>query len=313
MKMSLARPSPDLHRARRTGYTLLELMLVLAVLTVMVAMAWPSLRKPLHRSVVQQAAGQLVKDLGQARLAAIESGQVIRFRYEPDGARYVLDAASAEGNAGEGDRDDSPGDDFSDETAGDGEPSISTDNELSSNEYRVGGGGGQPDERPAWSLRGELPDEVIFRDPAVLSDAELPPGSALGDMLSDEAAEREEVKPLIDREGDESELSVPVFFYPDGRAENAEMVLVGPEEYRMTVRVRGLTGAASLGPLEHPVREVSDRERQNREDGDREDPNRESPRNGGSNRGSSEREPSAAPRTERSTPAARPSVTRERD
>jgi hypothetical protein len=234
-------------------------MLVLAVLTVIVAMAWPSLRKPLHRSAVQQAAGQLVKDLGQARLAAIEFGQVIRFRYEPGGARYVLDAASAAGNEGDFDRDRSPGGGFSDETAGDGEPSISTDNELSANEYRVGGGG-QRDERPIWSLRGELPDEVVFRDPAEVSDEEVPPGSALGDMLSDEAAEREEVKPLIARKNEDSDLSVPVFFYPNGRAENAELVLVGPAMYRMTVRVRGLTGAASLGPLEHPVREVSERE-----------------------------------------------------
>ena len=45
-----------------------------------------------------------------------------------------------------------------------------------------------------------------------------------------------------------------MFFYPTGRAENAELVLQGPDGYRITVKVRGLTGAASIGPLEHPAR-----------------------------------------------------------
>jgi hypothetical protein len=84
-------------------------------------------------------------------------------------------------------------------------------------------------------------------------------------MLADEASEREEVTTLIEDEDENSDLSVPVYFYANGRAENAEVVLVGPEEYRIAVRLRGLTGAASLGPLEHPVRDYSDRERANQE------------------------------------------------
>lgn len=251
MRESLARPKLSVRHTRRRGYTLLELMLVLAVLTVIVSIAWPSLRKPLHRSAVQQAAGQLVKDLGQARLAAIEYGQIIRFRYEPGGTRYVLDLASAPGDGG----DDASADVMTEPSADDREVSLTSDTESTFNLARTSGDDRQRDQVPVFSLRRELPDEVVFRDPAEVNDPQAPPGSILSDSLAKEASEREEVKPLIDRTDEESDLSAPVFFYPNGRAENAELVLVGPDEYRLTVRVRGLTGAASLGPPEHFVRD----------------------------------------------------------
>ena len=73
-------------------------------------------------------------------------------------------------------------------------------------------------------------------------------------MLEDEQRETEEVKPLIDNDATDQTFSPPVFFYPTGRAENAEFVLQGPDGYRITVKLRGLTGAASIGPLEHPLR-----------------------------------------------------------
>jgi prepilin-type N-terminal cleavage/methylation domain-containing protein len=334
MRLTLARSNTGPHSPHRSGYTLLELMLVLAVLTVIVSLTWPSLRKPLHRSAVQEAASQLVKDLGQARLAAIESGQSIRFRYEPGGGRYLLDSPSGAENDEESAGEDDVNGFASDESGGAGSGSFVTDNKLSSGPSSGSSGGRQREARPAWILRGELPTEVVFRDPAEVTDEELPPGSALSDMLADEASEREEVTTLIEDEDENSDLSVPVYFYANGRAENAEVVLVGPEEYRIAVRLRGLTGAASLGPLEHPVRDYSDRERANQEDAnrqnsDREEPTQESPRNSdsnsnsninsnrGSNRnansGSSERTPASAPRGERSTPRDPPRVTRERD
>lgn len=323
MNTTLARTLASLRTSRRSGYTLLELMLVLAVLTVIVAMAWPSLSKPLHRSAVEQAAGQLVKDLGQARLAAIEYGQIIRFRYEPGGGRYVLDMASASANERDSSGEQAVDAFESDESDGTRSDSILTDNELSSSELSSAGTARSNNDRqrnvqPAWSLNGELPTDVQFRDPAEISDEQLPPGSTMSNMLADEASEREEVKPLIDRGGEDSDLSAPIFIYPNGRAENAEMVLVGPEEYRIVVRLRGLTGAASLGPLEHPVRDYSERERAGRDDAnrldqDRKESNQESPWSGDLNRESAERKPPSAPRAERSTPEDPPRVTRERD
>ena len=74
------------------GFTLLELMIVLAILAMLIAMVWPSLRRPVLRSAAQQAARQLVRDLARARMAAIDSGQIVALRFELGGPRYVVDA-----------------------------------------------------------------------------------------------------------------------------------------------------------------------------------------------------------------------------
>ena len=53
-----------------------------------------------------------------------------------------------------------------------------------------------------FAFAAQLEEDVVFRDPAEVSDDELPPGSTLREMLEDERQETEEVKPLIDRDGD---------------------------------------------------------------------------------------------------------------
>ena len=45
------------------GFTLLELIIVMVVLALLVALAWPALRRPMIRGVTQQAARQFVRDL----------------------------------------------------------------------------------------------------------------------------------------------------------------------------------------------------------------------------------------------------------
>ena len=47
-----------------------------------------------------------------------------------------------------------------------------------------------------------------------------------------------------------------MLIYPTGRAENGSFVLQGPDGYFVTVTLRGLTGAVSIGPLEHRARPV---------------------------------------------------------
>ena len=71
-------------------------------------------------------------------------------------------------------------------------------------------------------------------------------------MLREQWEETEEVVPRIDRSGDEQDLSPPILFYPTGRAENARFLLRGPDGYRVTVTLRGLTGAVSAGTATRP-------------------------------------------------------------
>jgi hypothetical protein len=246
-------------------------MIVLALLAFLVAIVWPSLRRPLQRSTVHEAAVQLVKDLGQARLNAVETGLTMMMRYELGGSRYLIGPADVV-NDPEAEMDEFLEEDASDlSTAGasgrDDEP-VKTDMPGASS-ARERDSEGVPLEQLIW--QGTLEDGVIFEDPAtVQEELDIPLGSALGEMLADERAETEEVEPLVQDDA-ETQWSTPVLLYATGRAENAEIRLSSSDGYRVTVTVRGLTGAVKIGPLEHDVRSVEQREegRQSRPERDR--------------------------------------------
>ena len=68
----------------RGGYSLLELLIVLTVLVGLLAIAWPSLSKPLANSDLLEAGNQLRTQLSEARLLAIHSGEPVIVRIECD-------------------------------------------------------------------------------------------------------------------------------------------------------------------------------------------------------------------------------------
>jgi prepilin-type N-terminal cleavage/methylation domain-containing protein len=72
---------------RRAGFTLLEVVLVVAVIAVIIGITWP----PLMRYAAQQELGDSVlsvrHELAGCRVKAIDNGLVYQFRYEP-GGRY---------------------------------------------------------------------------------------------------------------------------------------------------------------------------------------------------------------------------------
>ena len=57
------------------GFTLLEAMIVIAVLGVVTAIAYPSFRSSIDRAEVKKAAGTIEDALNHARIAAIESNK----------------------------------------------------------------------------------------------------------------------------------------------------------------------------------------------------------------------------------------------
>ncbi|MFO7906461.1 MAG: prepilin-type N-terminal cleavage/methylation domain-containing protein [Planctomycetota bacterium] len=211
--------------ARRSAFTLLELLIVLVLLAFMVAITWPLLRKPLQRSLTEQAARQLREDLARARLNAIESGRAMAIHYELDGGKYWIAPA---------------------DTATGDEPSFETleDERNSRAGDKNGDGAGIQ-----LVIQGELEDGVVFQDPAIAEERDTTSGSTLDSMLADHMAETEEVEPLVEDSRSETSWSPAALIYPTGRAENASFLLVGPENYMVAVSLRGLTGAVSIGPL----------------------------------------------------------------
>ncbi len=79
---------------RRCGYTLLELLIVLAILAVIVGLAWPAVHRLSETGQLQDAARQLRIQLLEARLDAIESGSVRFFQYQPGTSVYEVSSGN---------------------------------------------------------------------------------------------------------------------------------------------------------------------------------------------------------------------------
>lgn len=72
----------------RAAFTLIEILLVLAVLLLLSAVAWPVLDHVLADSQLKRSAETVGSALGGARIRAIDSGAAYQFRYEPTGRRW---------------------------------------------------------------------------------------------------------------------------------------------------------------------------------------------------------------------------------
>ena len=143
----------------RCAYTLVELLIVLAVLTTAIGLAVPSLRKLSERGYLQDAARQLRGQLLSARLQAIQSASNKFFFYQPDSGIYMVTGA--------------------DEALGQGSPA---------GEFLVGAEVSETDAASGWraaeSAEEVLPSDVRFLtpdQPAVrVASAELPTGGGEG-------------------------------------------------------------------------------------------------------------------------------------
>jgi Tfp pilus assembly protein FimT len=72
----------------RGGLTLVEVCLVLALLVVFGALAAPVMEGAISRAALKGAGDRLRGAWAKSRLAAMQSGQTVVFRFEPNGSRY---------------------------------------------------------------------------------------------------------------------------------------------------------------------------------------------------------------------------------
>ena len=213
------------------------MLVVLAILVTLVALAWPAIRKPLARHRLQAAAKHLRAELVRTRLEAIRTGQALEVRYVPGSRTYWVEPVNAACAA----RD----------RAGRQDTSAWTDMAASvpgsaAQDPRTAGldAGAEPDPVPE---KRSLPDDIFFARVE-------PPINGLADPAAAEAITQ------FDSEGAESaaeEWSQPIIFYPNGRTSDAVIELVGEHQYRLSVTLRGVTGAVSVGPLQIPATELA--------------------------------------------------------
>jgi prepilin-type N-terminal cleavage/methylation domain-containing protein len=77
-----------------SGYTLTEMMIVLAVLATVAAIGWPALMRPWSRSRVQQAAQKWATQLLEARTRAVADSHVYRLRWRAGSGEFLIDTPS---------------------------------------------------------------------------------------------------------------------------------------------------------------------------------------------------------------------------
>ena len=75
----------------RHGYTLIELLLVLAIIVIAAAAAAPSLRRTARNMSVKTAANEVRAGLTRAHVLAMKTGRIHVFQYEMEGTKYKIE------------------------------------------------------------------------------------------------------------------------------------------------------------------------------------------------------------------------------
>ncbi len=219
------------ERRPARGFTLLEMMIVLAVLATLAALSWPALRGQLETARLRDGAKHLRDELLRTRHRAVETGRPHRVRYTLGKRRFEILPASDVGQ----------------------EPpvtvsrarSILSASDASARSVADTDDDFEPDP-VAWR---DLPEGVFFADPfespSHLSEGaepsvEEPPSGTTGDASP---------MAIATGAGVDASSSRSVVFYPNGRANNARLRVMNQRGAWIDVRLRGLTGTATLGPV----------------------------------------------------------------
>lgn len=164
---------------------------MLAILAMVAGMSWPALQKPWRKSRLSSAARMLQAELGRARTAAIESGNILQFCHQPGTGRFAVRESLVIGP-----------DESSSSTTG-------------------GGSGNFDDEGVDVKI---LPANVVFREIKSQDASALLPGESSGGSGNEQPlGEISDVGQLP--------WSQTITFYPNGRVSGGRLRLAGGEYY----------------------------------------------------------------------------------
>ncbi len=205
-------------RRRRRGFTLMEIMLVLAVLVVIAAMSIPALEGPMENHRLRVSGDTVRVQWSHARILAMETGRTYVFKYQPELPNFKIEPWYME-------------DDYleSDVVMGFGGGTMAGASRVSSPD---GISTLTSNTASSKTELGELPEGVMF----VGSEMELDDRSA---FLSVTATGAE----------DDALWSSPIFFYPDGTSSTARILMMNGRSRYLMVSVRGLTGVVHVSNL----------------------------------------------------------------
>lgn len=199
----------------RRGITLLELLLVLSLLVIIGAMAYPTLRVPFQMQTLRKA-GELVRvEWGRARIKAMKSGQIQMFTFQPNTGIYDV------------------------------QPYYSEQGLLEGNASLGMSGGAVPMPQSAVAADATAVPSEALPEGVVFTSLEV-------DMDLREVQVQQEMQSTYG--GVTNTLSAqeipPVLFYPDGTTSDARIVLTNQyQQYYVVVSLRSLTGVVKVSDL----------------------------------------------------------------
>jgi type II secretory pathway pseudopilin PulG len=202
------------RRLATSGITLVELLLVLALLVIIGSLAAPAVTNSFASVRLRRAGDKVVTTWAQARTKAIETGVPCQFRFMPESGQARLEAWSP-AQAADATPAQTPTTDALPKTT-DAAAASTVADPTSADDADV----------PTVNL--QLPEPVKFHNGESLVD----------DPLSHEAR----VDQLATSTG--ASWSTPILFFPDGTTSQAAVTLVNDRQQYLRVTLRGLTGTA---------------------------------------------------------------------
>ncbi len=204
-------PTTELVHSRRCGVTLLELMLVLALLVVIGSLAFPSIQGALDRQTLRKAGEQIRADLAKARNMAMRSGRIMVWEYQNEGSQYQI-RPWAQG---------------SDLIEGDLQTLAASGSTTASAAPVVQPAGPIASATTNYVKSKSLPDGAVFVGANVLQDLRLQ---------------------SIDPSSQAAPANVPppIVFYPDGTCSDTQIIIRNRHNHVVIVQLRGLTGSSRL-------------------------------------------------------------------
>ena len=194
----------------RRAFSLLELLIVVAILATLAALATPQILTLIREGAVYEAADYVRESMGEARRYAIETGIDYDLRYEINGSAIVI---------------------------------LPAEKELEADEDQ-----GYSDTEEYYRATLQLPEEITLEVPdGVQVEAERMQPSDFGSPTEIGDTEGMEI-PSPAQLADKT-WSTPIRFRFDGTAEDFTLLVKSEEGLVSKVRLRGLTGSIRTGQV----------------------------------------------------------------